>query len=58
MIASNLLAPCQQLTNTLASGELAKLDRIHIPGQSKSTLLLAMVESTSVMEISDPRKFQ
>ena len=38
MIASNLLAPCQQLTNTLASGELAKLDRIHIPDQSESTL--------------------
>ena len=32
IISSNLLAPCQQLTNTLALGELAKLDRIHIPG--------------------------
>ena len=31
---TNLLAPCQQLTSTLAFGLLAKLDRIHIPWQS------------------------
>ena len=30
----NLLAPCQQLTNTLAFGLLARLDRIHMPRMS------------------------
>ena len=27
----DLLAPCQQLTRTLALGLLARLDRIHMP---------------------------
>ena len=35
MISSNLLAPCQQLTNTLALGELARLARIHIPDREE-----------------------
>ena len=38
MIASNLLAPCQQLTNTLALGELARLDRIHIPEEENNVV--------------------
>ena len=31
MMMVNLLAPCQQLTRTLALGLLARLDRIHMP---------------------------
>ena len=31
MTMVNLLAPCQQLTRTLALGLLARLDRIHMP---------------------------
>ena len=31
----NLLAPCQQLTSTLAFGLLARLDRIHMPRVSQ-----------------------
>ena len=38
MISSNLLAPCQQLTNTLALEELAKLDLIHIPEEENNSV--------------------
>ena len=34
----NLLAPCQQLTSTLASGLPARLDRIHMPENPSVTV--------------------
>ena len=38
IISSNLLAPCQQLTNTLALEELARLARIHIPEEENNVV--------------------
>ena len=59
MIASNLLAPCQQLTNTLALGELARLDRIHIPDREEiNSVWRLFCEILNPHLRSDSRQFQ